>query len=185
MRQAWTNSRLAQREEFGPGEARGGGPGDEADRQRDGGDVGAEHRDQHEQQQEGGERLERLGDAHQHVVDPAAEIAGEGTDQDADADGDGGRDAADQQGDAGAVEDLGGDVAAARVGAEREARVGAGPLQGAAGQAQGVLRIKQRREEGGGEDDDHQHQADDCGGAADEPLEQAHRLVAMRGSSLA
>ena len=57
------------------------------------------------------------------VVDQAAVIAGEGADRDADGDRDDGRDKADQQRNARAMEDLRGDVAAGIVGAEQEARI--------------------------------------------------------------
>ena len=136
---------VAQRQEFGAGQPRRRRPRHDADRDGDGGQGRAEHGDQHQQQHEIRQRLERLGDAHQHIVDPAAIVAGEGADQDADQDGDRGGDAADQQRDPRAVENLRGDVAAGIVGAEQEARIRERPDQRPAGERQRIARIETSR----------------------------------------
>ena len=114
--------------------------------------------------------------AHQHVVDPAAVIAGEGADEDADQDRDGGGDAADQQRDPRAVEDLRGDIAAGIVGAEQEARIGERPDQRPAGQRQRIARIEKAGRDRHRDHDQQQDQAGDGGGAAEIALDRIHRL---------
>jgi hypothetical protein len=81
VRPACTNSRLRSDRKFGAGQPRRRRPRHHADRDGDGGQGRAEHGDQYQQQHEIRQRLERLGDPHQHIVDPAAVIAGEGADR--------------------------------------------------------------------------------------------------------
>ena len=83
--------------------------------------VRLQDRDQHDGQREGRDGLEELGEAHQRIVDEAAGIAGDGAERHADQQRDQRRDHADHQRDPRAMDEAGGDVAAERVGAEREA----------------------------------------------------------------
>ena len=74
-----------------------GGPGRNADRQRDDGVGGLADGDDDDNEQEGRDGLEQLGQANQRGVQPAAEIAPNGADQRADAQADRGGRHADQQ----------------------------------------------------------------------------------------
>ena len=69
-------------------------------------------------QHQPGERQEDVGDPHQHLIDPAAEIARAGADQEADAGDDHGDQHDDVERRARAVDDAREDVAAEIVGAE-------------------------------------------------------------------
>ena len=139
MRDACTNSRLAN-QELRPRQPCGGGPGHKADGNRDGLDVRAENCDEHEQQQEVGQGLERFGDAHQHVVDDPAVIARKRAKYDADGDGEHGRNKPDEERNARAMKDLRGDISPRCVRAEPEAHIREGPLQGPSGKAERIAR---------------------------------------------
>ncbi len=84
-----------------------------------------DHDGEHEDQVRDG--LEQFGDAHADLVDPAAEVAGGGTDADPDDRGDRRGEQADQQGRPRAVHDHREDVAAQRIGAQRKLGVLARP----------------------------------------------------------
>ncbi len=68
---------LSQRQELRAHQARGGRPGQDPDDEDDVPDAGAEQRHDHDGQEELRQDLEHLGDAHQELIDGAAEIARE------------------------------------------------------------------------------------------------------------
>ncbi len=75
------------------------------------------------------------------------------------------------------MEDLGGDVTAGIVRAEREARVLERPDQRAPGKAQRVLRIEPARARRHHQDDQEQAEPDQRGGAAEEQAKGAHGRI--------
>ena len=73
--------RLAQLQELRPHEAAAGRPAGQADGDdHDGRDALARGRHDHEDQEEDGQRQDDVDEAHEQVVDPAAEEAGDGAD---------------------------------------------------------------------------------------------------------
>ena len=93
-------------------------PAQDSDDEDDAPDVGAEDRDHEQCEEEPRHDLKDLGDAHQHVVDPAAVVAGDRPDDDPDGDRHRDGEEPDHERDAGAVENAGQYVAAEVVRAE-------------------------------------------------------------------
>ncbi len=93
-----------------------------------------EQRHQEDGKEDPGDHLEQLGDAHQQVVDHAAEVASNGADQCADHERDGGGAEADHQRGALAVQHPGENVAAQIVGAHRVLEAGRAQREGYAPQ---------------------------------------------------
>ena len=87
--------------------------------------LGPDHRRQEDREDEGRQREPGIGDAHDHLVDPAAEIAGENAQGGTDAAGDDRPHDADDQGDARPENQAAEDIAALEIGAEQRQRVGA------------------------------------------------------------
>ena len=75
-RAASTNSLLFSDRISAPDHAGGGGPGQKADHQDDDDDARAEQCDDHDCQEELRQDLEHLGEAHQSLIDMAAEESG-------------------------------------------------------------------------------------------------------------
>ena len=99
-------------------DAHEGGRVDDADRQHDVDERGAEHRGDRDRQQDRGEGEEDVHQQRERAVEPAAAVAGDQPEQHAERARDADRDHADLEGDARAVEQAAEDVAAELVGAE-------------------------------------------------------------------
>jgi hypothetical protein len=95
-----------------------GQPFDRADGGEDQHDVALEDRQQEDDEEDEGQGIEHVDDAHHEVVDAPAQIAGDGAPGDPDEEADGGGDDADQQRDAQADQQAGEQVTALQVGAE-------------------------------------------------------------------
>ncbi len=110
---------LAQAEHVAAHDARGAGPLCQAEHDDDDGDRRLEQRDDQDEQDEARERQHHVGEAHQRGIDLASDVAGDRADERAQRDAHRGRDEADRERDARAMDDAAHDVAAEQVGAER------------------------------------------------------------------
>src|SRR5690606_20920497 len=126
-------------------------------------EAGTEDRGEREEQGEQGEGHQRVDQAGEQEVDLAAEVASGGADEDADGDGDGGRSNADDEGDAGAVNDAGEDIAADVVVAEPVFGAGRGTTELGVDSV-GVVGSDPGREDGA-EDEEHDETEPEQGGA--------------------
>ena len=158
-----------------------GGPAQQPDHQRFEGEAAAEQGDDDDGDQELGQDLESLGDAHQHLVEDAAEEAGCHADGHSEPDADGRADQADRQRDATAMEDAGEHVAAEIVGAEEM-------CPGRFGERVGAHRHRidgrqQRREQHAADDEQDQQGADRCGQRQAPPTLQPPRRETRRDQS--
>ncbi len=119
-RAAWTNSRSRTCKHLAAGDARVADPavdgeGEDEDADARGGDDG----DDGEVEQDAGEGEQHVDDAHDHLVDGAAEVAGDGADGDADDQAERDDGERDPGGEARAPQELREQVAAVLVGAEQ------------------------------------------------------------------
>jgi len=140
------------------------GPPADGDRDDHGGQGGRQHGGERQREQQRRERQEDIGHAHDHFIEPAAEVARREPERDADGARDQQDDERDQRGYPGAVEHPGQDVAADVVGAEpvlRRWRVEHGK------RVRGRARVCGKRREQGSE----QRHDDDAGGS-DRPHDQ-------------
>ena len=111
---------FADRQHFGARNAGRAGPGRQRNGDHHDAERGADDADEGQRQQEAGHGLERIGDAHQHLVGDAADEAGQRADDRADGDRGCRRGERDGQRRARAVHDAGQHVAAEPVGAKRQ-----------------------------------------------------------------
>ncbi|MGY2932355.1 hypothetical protein ACVWZ6_001957 [Bradyrhizobium sp. GM6.1] len=129
-------------------EARDRRPAYQRDRGDDRIDRGLQDRDQDDRERKARNGLEELGETHQGVVDPAAEIAGHGADRNADDQRNQGGDHADEQRDACAEDHAGEHVAAECIGAERHGRERERRQERPLHHAPGRVREQHRTEQG-------------------------------------
>ena len=107
----------------------------------------AEQRDEHQCEQDAREGGDRVVDAHERLVDHAAEIAGEGTDEDSHARAEQNRAEGDEKRRADAAHDAAEDVAAEVIGPEQVAKRRRGKLR-AAGDGRWLIGRPERADDG-------------------------------------
>jgi hypothetical protein len=146
---------VADGDGLGTGQARIGRPGGQRDGEHRVFDSGAERRDEGERQDQPRECQEDVGEAHQNVVDPAADIAGHRADQDADGHHQDADQPDDVKRDPRAPDDALVDVPAQLVGAEP--MLGARRQQAVGEMLLGPVSLGQERRQGG---DQHQGRDD-------------------------
>src|SRR3989304_6190064 len=178
---------LAQRQHFPPHDPRVDDPARHPDDDDDIPEAGPEHADHRDRQQDERERQLDVGQAHEHVVHPPAEVAGDEPDGHPEGPRNGHRGAPDQERDAGAVDDPRQDVAAQVVGpqqvhpprgvlpARRPEPMDEVLLQGIGGR-------DQRRDDGAHDDDEDDRQAEQRRPPADQPPQQGEPLVFPAGA---
>ena len=110
---------LSQRQELGAHQPRDLRPRQDSDDEDRAPEVGAEHRDDDEREEEPRHHLEHLGQPHQHIVDPAAVESGDRSDRDPEHDRQNDRQKPDLQRGPRPVEDAAEHIAAQVIGAEQ------------------------------------------------------------------
>ena len=157
---ASTNSRCLRLQGLAANDSRHVQPDDGAQGDEDQEQVPAEeHHEQNDEEHEG-HRVEDVHDAHHEVVQPSAEIAGDGAVADADKQADQRRGQTHHQRDASAVKGAHEQVPSQRVGAEQVA----GLKARADGQVAPVGEVVAIGAEPGADDDQHTHDPDDDAG---------------------
>ena len=172
---------LAQCQRLGTGQAGDGGPGGQGDGQHRMVEPRAHGRHEGQRQDQAGERQHHIGQAHQHGVDPAAEVARHHAHRQAQRAHHHGDQHHDEQRDAGAVQQAAEHVAAELVGAEPVA--GAGRQQGP-GQVlpQRVGRRQPRRQCGQQHQQADDHHAHGGEPVAQQPAHQGQRRLGPGGA---
>src|SRR3990172_3129194 len=156
---------LAQRQHFAPHDPRVDDPARHPDDDDDIPEAGPEHADHRDRQQDERERQLDVGQAHEHVVHPPAEVAGDEPDGHPAGPRNGHRGAPDQERDAGAVDDPRQDVASQGVGPQ-QVHPPRGVLPARRPEPmdevllQGIEGRDQRRDDGAHDDDEDDRQAE-------------------------
>ena len=149
-------------------DARHGQPFDGADGGEDEHDVPLEHGEQQDHEEDEGQGVQHVDDAHHEIVDAAAEIAGGSAPCDADHQADGGGDDADHERDAQADHQAGQEVAALDVGAEDVPAFGRGRDGAEIGYLLVVIDPDHGSEDGDDHDDAKDPHRDDGGLVAEQ-----------------